>query len=150
MHLLHPQGWLFDEQLNSTRKDANGNMKDDLAAPWFYKESPDFYNWIRSTYMYHQLGQAAFFFLWGGMPYLIWGFVIRILFTMHMTWCATRRMACLMARYHNVHRSLMWSHWVACRVPQNRCVVTLVHMTRMGTAMRAHTHINTQMHTHIC
>lgn len=79
-------GWLFDEALNSTRRDSNGNMKDSLSAPWFYKESPEFYGWLRSTYMYHQLGQAAFFLAWGGLPYFIWGFVIRVLFTMHMTW----------------------------------------------------------------
>ncbi len=63
-------GWLFDQQLNSTRKDANGNMKDSLAAPWFFKagacapgrapcpahiplsvclqESPEFYTWCVS------------------------------------------------------------------------------------------------------
>ncbi|GMH35688.1 hypothetical protein BSKO_03556 [Bryopsis sp. KO-2023] len=79
-------GWMFDEQLSNTRADQNGNMRDSLGAPWFYKESPDFYNWIRETYMYHQLGQAAVLFVWGGVPYLVWGFVIRILFTMHLTW----------------------------------------------------------------
>ena len=35
-------------------------------------QSPEFYTWIRQTYMYHQLGQAVFFLLWGGVPYLIW------------------------------------------------------------------------------
>ncbi|KAG2433974.1 hypothetical protein HYH02_012436 [Chlamydomonas schloesseri] len=79
-------GWLFDEALNSTRRDAQGNMKDSLSPPWFYKESPQFYGWLRDTYMYHQIGQGVFFYLWGGVPYLIWGFVIRVLFTMHMTW----------------------------------------------------------------
>lgn len=34
----------------------------------------------------HQVGQAAFFFALGGVPYLVWGFVIRVLLTMHMTW----------------------------------------------------------------
>ena len=47
-------------------------MKDSLSPPWFFKESPEFYTWIRETYMYHQLGQAVFFTLWGGIPYLIW------------------------------------------------------------------------------
>ncbi|KAG2502171.1 hypothetical protein HYH03_000658 [Edaphochlamys debaryana] len=79
-------GWLFDESLNSTRRDAQGNMKDSLSPPWFYKESPEFYTWLRETYMYHQIGQAVFFYLWGGMPYLIWGWCIRVLFTQHMTW----------------------------------------------------------------
>ncbi|GLC45607.1 hypothetical protein PLESTB_001785000 [Pleodorina starrii] len=79
-------GWLFDEALNSTRRDSHGNMKDSLSAPWFYRESPAFYSWLRSTYMYHQLGQAVFFLALGGVPYLVWGFVIRVLLTMHMTW----------------------------------------------------------------
>jgi len=85
--LWHAQmGWLFDELLAGTRVDARGNMKDSLAPPWFYKESPGFYSWLRKTYMYHQIGQAVFFLAWGGVPYLVWGFVIRVLVTMHMTW----------------------------------------------------------------
>jgi fatty-acid desaturase len=32
------------------------------------------------------LGQGVFFAVWGGLPYFIWGFVVRVLFTMHMTW----------------------------------------------------------------
>eukprot|EP00878_Enallax_costatus_P037482 GHUV01042342.1.p1 GENE.GHUV01042342.1~~GHUV01042342.1.p1 ORF type:complete len:379 (+),score=81.54 GHUV01042342.1:277-1413(+) len=79
-------GWLFDESLTNTRRDSSGNNKDSLSAPWFYKESPDFYNWLRETYMYHMLGQMVFFLAWGGIPYFIWGFVVRVLFTMHMTW----------------------------------------------------------------
>jgi stearoyl-CoA desaturase (delta-9 desaturase) len=69
-----------------TRRDESGATKDSLAAPWFYKESPEFYGWLRDTYMYHMMGQAAFFLLLGGVPYLVWGFVVRVLFTMHMTW----------------------------------------------------------------
>ncbi len=30
-------------------QDARGNMKDSLAPPWFFKESPGFYTWIRET-----------------------------------------------------------------------------------------------------
>jgi hypothetical protein len=41
---------------------------------------------LRETYMYHMLGQMLFFLAWGGLPYFVWGFVIRVLFTMHMTW----------------------------------------------------------------
>jgi fatty-acid desaturase len=35
--------------------------------------------------MWHQLGQALFFLAWGGLPFFVWGFVIRILLTMHAT-----------------------------------------------------------------
>ncbi|KAL6753035.1 delta-9 desaturase-like protein [Haematococcus lacustris] len=79
-------GWLFDEQLSNTRKDVSGNMRDSLSPPWFFKESPAFYTWLRETYMWHQVGQALLLLAWGGLPYFIWGFVIRILVTMHMTW----------------------------------------------------------------
>jgi len=51
-------------------------------------ESPEFYSWLRETYMGHMLGQAVFFLLWGGLPGFVWGFVIRVLLTQHMTWCA--------------------------------------------------------------
>lgn len=36
------------------------------------RESPEFYGWIRKTYMYHQLGQAALLTLWGGFPFFVW------------------------------------------------------------------------------
>jgi len=36
------------------------------------RESPEFYGWIRKTYMYHQLGQAALLTLWGGLPFFVW------------------------------------------------------------------------------
>jgi hypothetical protein len=36
--LLHSHiMWIFDEQLAGTRRDSRGNMKDSLAAPWFYR-----------------------------------------------------------------------------------------------------------------
>ncbi len=43
------------ERTLARSRDAQGNMKDSLSAPWFYKESPEFYGWLRSTYMYHQV-----------------------------------------------------------------------------------------------
>jgi hypothetical protein len=53
-------GWLFDEQLSLSRVGPKGNVKQDNASvvPWFYKESPGFYQWLRETYMYHMLGQV--------------------------------------------------------------------------------------------
>ncbi|KAK3237304.1 hypothetical protein CYMTET_52608, partial [Cymbomonas tetramitiformis] len=81
-------GWLFDEQLSLCRVGPNGNMKQDNAnsVPWFYQESPRFYQWIRETYMLHQLGQAALLTVIGGPSFFVWAFVIRVLVTMHMTW----------------------------------------------------------------
>jgi hypothetical protein len=54
-------GWLFDEQLSLSRVGPKGNVKQDNASvvPWFYKESPRFYQWLRETYMYHVLGQVV-------------------------------------------------------------------------------------------
>jgi hypothetical protein len=36
------------------------------------------------------LGQMLLFLAWGGLPYFVWGFVVRVLFTMHMTWCVKK------------------------------------------------------------
>ena len=33
---------MLDESYADSRRDAKGNSKDDLAAPWFYAESPGF------------------------------------------------------------------------------------------------------------
>ncbi|KIZ04878.1 stearoyl-CoA desaturase (delta-9desaturase) [Monoraphidium neglectum] len=77
-------GWVLDESYADSRRDPKGNSKDDLAAPWFYVESPGFYGWLRETYMLHMLGQAVAFAAIWGLPGFIWGFVIRVLFTQNM------------------------------------------------------------------
>lgn len=66
-------GWLFDEQLSLCRIGPNGNIKQDNAnsVPWFYQESPRFYQWIRETYMWHQLGQAALLTVLGGASFFV-------------------------------------------------------------------------------
>lgn len=79
-------GWVLDESYADSRRDVKGNSKDDLAAPWFYSESPEFYGWLRETYMQHMLAQAVLFAVLGGLPGFVWGFVIRVLFTQNMTW----------------------------------------------------------------
>ena len=56
--------------------------------PWFYKESPEFYDWIRQTYYLHQIGQVLALFVLGqifgcGWSFVVWGFVIRLLLGIH-------------------------------------------------------------------
>lgn len=56
--------------------------------PWFYKESPEFYDWIRQTYYLHQIGQVLTLFVLGqvfgcGWSFVVWGFVIRLLLGIH-------------------------------------------------------------------
>merc|ERR1712137_522283 len=47
--------------------------------PWFYRESPRFYDWLRRTYYLHQLFQNGMLYALGGCGALVWGFVIRLL-----------------------------------------------------------------------
>lgn len=56
--------------------------------PWFYKESPEFYDWLRQTYYFHQIGQVLALFCLGqvagnGWSFVVWGFVIRLLLGIH-------------------------------------------------------------------
>ena len=57
--------------------------------PWFYKESPEFYDWLRQSYYFHQIGQVLALFCLGqvagglGFSFVVWGFVIRLLLGIH-------------------------------------------------------------------
>ena len=57
--------------------------EDEAYLPWFYKESPEFYDWLRQTYYIHQVSQVALLYLLGGWSFVVWGFVIRLLLGIH-------------------------------------------------------------------
>jgi len=111
-------GWLFDEQLSLSRVGPKGNVKQDNASvvPWFYKESPGFYQWLRETYMYHMLGQVVVLALLGGLPYVVWGFVIRMLVTMHMTWFVNSAVHIWGRQTYDTNDSSRNNWWVALLV----------------------------------
>ena len=67
--------------------------EDEAYLPWFYKESPQFYDWLRQTYYIHQVSQVALLYLLGGWSFVVWGFVIRLLMGIHgsaLSWSTSR------------------------------------------------------------
>jgi len=88
-------GWYFEEERTKAKMPkaiaaARTNIREDPSdkeawnlVPWFYKESPEFYDWLRQTYYLHQIGQVAVLYLLGGWSYVVWGFVIRYLLVVH-------------------------------------------------------------------
>ena len=93
-------GWFFEkERVLSKMPEAivasHNNETEDSSAeswnliPWFYKESPEFYDWLRQTYYFHQIGQVLALFCLGqlvagnGWSFVVWGFVIRLLLGIH-------------------------------------------------------------------
>lgn len=70
--------------------DAHTNATEDpediggwQSRPWFYKESPKFYDWLRKSYYFWQLAQVSVLYALGGVGVVVWGFVIRNLLILH-------------------------------------------------------------------
>jgi stearoyl-CoA desaturase (delta-9 desaturase) len=51
----------------------------DLESQWFYR-------WIRDTYAWHVVAQFGLLFALGGLPALVWGGALRIVWVYHVTW----------------------------------------------------------------
>ena len=58
---------------------GNRNNASDLQAQWFYR-------WLQSTWQWHVVGQFAALFALGGLPALVWGGALRIVWVYHITW----------------------------------------------------------------
>lgn len=92
-------GWFFEKERVMSKMPesivaSHNNETEDPTSeswqliPWFYKESPEFYDWIRQTYYLHQIGQVLALFVLGqvfgcGWSFVVWGFVIRLLLGIH-------------------------------------------------------------------
>jgi len=53
-----------------------------------YSESP-FYQWLESTWRFHQVLLAALLYLWGGWPFLVWGVFVRVSVSIVGHWTIT-------------------------------------------------------------
>ena len=49
-------------------------------------ESQWFYRWLQATWPWHVVGQFAVLFALGGLPALVWGGALRIVWVYHITW----------------------------------------------------------------
>eukprot|EP00933_Yihiella_yeosuensis_P001793 TRINITY_DN10298_c0_g1_i1.p1 TRINITY_DN10298_c0_g1~~TRINITY_DN10298_c0_g1_i1.p1 ORF type:complete len:425 (-),score=46.57 TRINITY_DN10298_c0_g1_i1:321-1595(-) len=71
-------GWLMDTENTWMRRDK-GNASD-LANQWFYRM-------LAKTYPIHAIVLPCVgLYLWGGLPYLLWGFFARVVWVWHVTW----------------------------------------------------------------
>lgn len=85
-------GWFFEKErvlekmpkaIVASHNHVEPGEEDEAYLPWFYKESPQFYDWLRQTYYIHQVSQVALLYLLGGWSFVVWGFVIRLLLGIH-------------------------------------------------------------------
>jgi len=85
-------GWFFEKErvlekmpkaIVASHNHVEPGEEDEAYLPWFYKESPEFYDWLRQTYYIHQVSQVALLYLLGGWSFVVWGFVIRLLLGIH-------------------------------------------------------------------
>ncbi|CAK9004824.1 Palmitoyl-monogalactosyldiacylglycerol delta-7 desaturase [Durusdinium trenchii] len=71
-------GWLLDQKGTWMRVDRSN--VDDLSKQWYYR-------FLQKTYPLHAIVLPIVgLYCWGGLPYVLWGFFARIVWTWHVTW----------------------------------------------------------------
>jgi stearoyl-CoA desaturase (delta-9 desaturase) len=71
-------GWLLDRDATMARVKDRSNVAD--------LGSQRFYRWLEYTNALHVAGSAAALFALGGLPFLVWGFCVRLVWVYHITW----------------------------------------------------------------
>ncbi|KAK9078255.1 hypothetical protein SSX86_002312 [Deinandra increscens subsp. villosa] len=70
--------WLFDTD-NITKRCGEQNNVGDL-------EKQPFYRFLRTTYIVHPIALALLLYTIGGLPFIVWGMGVRIVWVYHITW----------------------------------------------------------------
>ena len=71
-------GWLLDHKATRERVHDMNNAADLAKQP--------FYTFVQKTYAWHALGSLALLYAVGGLPALIWGGAMRLVWVYHITW----------------------------------------------------------------
>ncbi|XP_011073424.1 palmitoyl-monogalactosyldiacylglycerol delta-7 desaturase, chloroplastic [Sesamum indicum] len=70
--------WLFDTKAILERCGEPNNVGD--------LEKQPFYKFLQTTYIIHPLALGALLYAVGGVPYIVWGMGVRIVWVYHITW----------------------------------------------------------------
>ncbi|KAI3774998.1 hypothetical protein L1987_49566 [Smallanthus sonchifolius] len=70
--------WLFDTDNIIKRCGEQNNVRD--------LEKQPFYRFIRTTYVVHPIALALLLYAVGGLPFIVWGMGVRIVWVYHITW----------------------------------------------------------------
>ena len=65
-------------QVTLKRVGDRGNASD-MQSQWFYR-------WLQATWPWHVVGQFAALFALGGLPAMVWGGALRMVWVYHITW----------------------------------------------------------------
>ena len=71
-------GWLLDHKATRERVHDMNNAADLAKQP--------FYTFVQKTYAWHALGSLALLYAVGGLPALIWGGAMRLVWVYNITW----------------------------------------------------------------
>ncbi len=80
-------GWLLDNDITLERVGNRSNAAD-MESQWFYR-------WLQATWPWHVVGQFAALFALGGLPALVWGGALRIVWVYHVRRGYMQRVSCL-------------------------------------------------------
>lgn len=71
-------GWLLDNKATLERVSNRSNASD--------MESQPYYTWLQKTYGWHVVAQFVALYLFGGLPAVVWGGALRMVWVYHITW----------------------------------------------------------------
>ena len=71
-------GWLLDDKATQARVADRSNAADMLKQP--------FYTFLEKTYAWHIVAMFVALFAFGGLPALVWGGCLRVVWVYHITW----------------------------------------------------------------
>lgn len=98
-------GWLLDNQATMERIHLRTNASDLEAQP--------FYRFLRDTYTWHVAAQLAALYLLGGLPALVWGGALRLVWVYHITWFVNSASHCWGYQSYNTGDLSRNNWWVS-------------------------------------
>ncbi|CAE7762736.1 ADS3, partial [Symbiodinium pilosum] len=85
-------GWFFEKERILTKMPeaivvshnyTEPGEENEVYLPWFYRESPEFYDFLRETYYLHHIALVILLYMLGGWSFVVWGFVVRFVVSLH-------------------------------------------------------------------
>eukprot|EP00877_Chromochloris_zofingiensis_P002883 jgi/Chrzof1/12596/Cz07g00120.t1_FAD5A1[v5.2] len=98
-------GWLLDNQTTLERVYDRKNAID-LENQWFYR-------FIRDTYIWHVVAQFGALYMLGGLPAMVWGGALRMVWVYHITWFVNSAAHCWGSQSYNTGDLSRNNWWVS-------------------------------------
>lgn len=98
-------GWLLDNSATIQRVGVRTNAAD-LQSQWYYR-------FLQKTFAWHVVAQFVALFAFGGLPAVVWGGALRLVWVYHITWMVNSASHCWGTQQYNTGDLSRNNWWVA-------------------------------------